>query len=140
MKETATSARESFYRPVSHVIFDMDGLLLSEYSNQRVYCAIIYTLLDYSQLQVQFLFRTCYIGTEEIYEEADRKMTAKYGIPLRNDVRMKTLGSSEQAVASVIVTEHNLPISVEQYRHEVDELLDDMLKEATLMDGTLFLS
>jgi len=62
-------------------------------------------------------------------------MTAKFGKSYPKDVRMKVLGCTEQTAASIIINELQLPITVEEYRRQVDELLDDMLKEATLMDG-----
>lgn len=96
------SVRAFSFKPVSHVIFDIDGLLLK---------------------------------TEDIYEEADRKMISKYGKTYLKEIRMKVLGCTERAAASIIINELKLPITVEQYRHQVDEILDDMLKEATLMDG-----
>lgn len=66
-------------------------------------------------------------------------MIARYGKSYPMDVRMKVLGCTEQTAARTIISELKLPISELQYRSEVAELLDDMLKEAPLMDGMLVL-
>lgn len=64
-------------------------------------------------------------------------MVAKFDKPYPKDVRMKVLGCSERTAASIIINELQLPITVENYRHQVDELLDNMLKNATLMNGEI---
>lgn len=120
------------FKPVSHVIFDMDGLLLSKF---EFFSNLKGIKKNVSCEKVLFTVLCNTVGTEDIYEKADEMMTEKYGVPLKMEVRRKVLGTSELEAATIIINGHNLPISPEQYICEVDDLLVDMLKEAELMDG-----
>lgn len=92
----------SQFKPVTHCIFDMDGLLLD---------------------------------TEFIYEKSIRAICESFGIDYRWDVRMKVMGTTEQQTAQTVITELNVPLTVTEFLHRLDDLVRDEFKQLNLMKG-----
>lgn len=89
-------------KPVTHCIFDMDGLLLD---------------------------------TEFIYEKSVRAICESFGKEYRWDVRMKVMGTTEQNTAETVINELELPLSVNEFLHRLDDLVRDEFKNLNLMKG-----
>jgi len=92
----------SNFKPVTHVIFDMDGLLLD---------------------------------TEKIYEKVIGDIAASYGKPYPWDVRVRLLGTTENATAKIAVTELNLPITVAEFRSVFSSTARVHLSDVSMMKG-----
>lgn len=89
-------------KPVTHCIFDMDGLLLD---------------------------------TEFIYEKSIRAICELFGKEYRWDVRMKVMGTTEQNTAETVINELDLPVTVTEFLHRLDDLVRDEFKHLNLMKG-----
>ncbi|XP_075225717.1 pseudouridine-5'-phosphatase-like [Lycorma delicatula] len=76
------------------------------------------------------------IDTETIYTEIYQKMIEKYGksnLPL--EVRQKAMGRSEAESLEIIITELNIPATVEDAMKIKNEMEEEYLKNVTLMPG-----
>jgi len=90
-------------QPVTHVIFDMDGLLLD---------------------------------TEPRYEKAINRICRKYGSEYTLEAMRLTLGRTARGAAESVITNCNLPISIDQFVEEIELIYPEIFKDAVdLMPG-----
>lgn len=90
------------FKPVTHCIFDMDGLILD---------------------------------TEFIYEKSIRTICESFGIDYRWDVRMKVMGTTEPNTAETVINELNVPLTVTEFLHRLDDLVRVQFRHLNLMKG-----
>lgn len=92
----------SHLKPITHCIFDMDGLLLD---------------------------------TEFIYEKSVRAICESFGKDYRQDVRLKVMGTTEQKTAETVINECEVPLTVEEFLHRLDDLVRVEFQHLNLMKG-----
>jgi len=79
------------FQPVTHVIFDMDGLLLN---------------------------------TEPLYFKGIDQVCQKYGSRYTFGAKMKAMGRTSRESAAAVIEECKLPITVDQYLQDLDNLVE----------------
>ncbi|CAG0902999.1 unnamed protein product, partial [Cyprideis torosa] len=90
------------YQPVSHVIFDMDGLLFD---------------------------------TERLYTIATERLASRYGCTYSWEVKVEAMGKQQTEAAKVIVEKCGLPLSVDEYCLEINEMYKEVFPKTALLPG-----
>ncbi|KAH9632005.1 hypothetical protein HF086_016565 [Spodoptera exigua] len=90
------------FNPVTHVLFDMDGLILN---------------------------------TEELYTEAFQNIVSRYGKNYTFDLKLKLMGLQSHETAKMIVSELQLPMSIEEFLEESKKQFELLFPETQLMPG-----
>lgn len=116
------------FQPVTHVIFDMDGLLLG-----KKY--IINKTLKNSTIMQYFVICLCWLDTESTYEEVIDHIAKKYGKTYTNEIKLKIRGTPEPITAKIAVTEMQLPLSPEEFTEIYRPLCHARLLHPPLMPG-----
>lgn len=75
--------------------------------------------------------------TEKIYEKVIFDIAASYGKPYPWDVRVRLLGTTENATSKIAVTELNLPISVAEFRSQFSSTARKRLCDVSMMKGVI---
>ncbi len=113
---------------VTHVIFDLDGLVLSK-------------IIFRNETMTKFILRPwkfslcTRIDTESIYEKVYQEVLAQYGKALTPEVRMKLLGSSERTCCDICINELNLDVSADDFMRNFSELSLKQLAKVEFMPG-----
>ncbi|XP_050354542.1 pseudouridine-5'-phosphatase-like isoform X1 [Nymphalis io] len=89
-------------KPVTHVLFDMDGLLLN---------------------------------TEEFYMIVFQQVASRYGKEFTFELKSKIMGKQSQELASSIINELNLPLSVDEFLLETRKIFDKLVLQSKVMPG-----
>ncbi|XP_054161942.1 pseudouridine-5'-phosphatase-like [Oppia nitens] len=89
---------------ITHVIFDLDGLL---------------------------------IDTERVYTVTTNNITRKYGKEFTWDLKTKCMGLPPIQSNTLVVTELNLPLSVDQFTQMMNEEFAEAVKDVDLMPGVM---
>ncbi|CAH1636057.1 unnamed protein product [Spodoptera littoralis] len=90
------------FNPVTHVLFDMDGLILN---------------------------------TEELYTEAFQNIVSRYGKNYTFELKLKLMGLQSLETAKMIVSELELPMTIEEFIEESNKQFKLLFPEAQLMPG-----
>lgn len=88
--------------PVTHVIFDMDGLLLD---------------------------------TETLYTEAISTVSSRYGKTYTWEVKVKSMGKTFSEAAATIIGELGLPLTIDEYKKEIEEEYQKVFLKTELLPG-----
>ncbi|XP_023219496.1 pseudouridine-5'-phosphatase-like [Centruroides sculpturatus] len=88
--------------PVTHVIFDMDGLLLD---------------------------------TETLYTEAVSTVSKRYGKNYTWEIKVKCMGKTFSEAAAVIIDELGLPLTIEEYKEQIEEEYQKVFLKTELLPG-----
>jgi len=110
------------FKPVTHVLFDLDGLLLSKL---------------HKSLNDNFHPHVLLLDSEPIYEKVFADTVAKYDKEMTAEVRVKYLGTSERRACEICVADFQLPVSVDEFMRQAIELLHLLLKEVEFMPGAV---
>ena len=104
---------------ITHVLFDVDGLLLGEISFLTGRFAQAMILLD----------------TEALYTEVTQEIVAPYGKTFDWDVKVKMMGRPPIQSSQILVDELELPITAEEYLQIAAERFAAAFPRANLMPG-----
>lgn len=122
------------YNPVTHVIFDLDGLLLGELCD-FTFATLYKRLLDMFEL-ILFSFT----DTESLYYKLDGQICEKYGKQFTKKIKQKVLGTTAFRSAEIIVEELNLPVTVQDYVDQMKEMQLKELGDVDIMPGNCVIS
>ncbi|KAL4702702.1 hypothetical protein ACJJTC_011567 [Scirpophaga incertulas] len=90
------------YKPVSHVLFDMDGLILN---------------------------------TEELYSVGFEEIAARHGKKFTYSLKMNIMGKQSEELASSIINELGLPITVDVFMTESRIIFEKLFPQCKIMPG-----
>lgn len=120
--------------PVTHIIFDMDGVLLG----------IVMRYISYFECFMNQLFINRFLNiiaitdTEKISKQSVAKVVAKFGKTYSLDLCFRILGAPELDGAKIVVDELKLPISIEEYMHMVREIKSKVMSDVDVLPGFYF--
>lgn len=115
------------FAPVTHCIFDMDGLLLGRYIESFIFFLHFPLISQHPNLD--------HTDTEHVYESTVRDILKMFGKPYPKETRMRILGTTEQMTAEIAINDMNLPITVAEFRKIFSHLLEDRLNDLSLLRG-----
>jgi len=78
---------------------------------------------------MSYLTWTLLLETESRYEHAINKICEKYGSVYSLDAKRQTLGRTARGAAESVITNCNLPISIDQFVEEIEEIYPEVFKE-----------
>lgn len=113
-------------KPVTHIIFDLDGLLLSKYTYFGLTCSWKWSSIDF------FI-----VDSEECYHKIDEAVIGKYGKKVPDDLFLQILGFSDIDCARKIIEICDLPTTPKQYQSEVLHHTY-LLRDVKLLPGKFF--
>lgn len=113
-------------KKITHVIYDLDGTLVSTIQikkKKKIDCFLKIVLLQ--------------IDSEPIYFKAFALVLERFGYSFNDDLAAKILGRPEIAGCTILVEEHNLPITPEEFAKQFRDECNEYLPSVKLMPGTL---
>ena len=120
---------------ISHVIFDMDGLLLGIFFFSPPSSSI-------SWIQCEFLGARFYVSggaadTEGFYTEVQEKILARYGKVFDWSLKAKMMGKKAIESARIFVDEFGLDgqLTPEQFLEERESMLQSLFPSCTKLPG-----
>ncbi len=111
---------------ITHVVFDLDGLLLG--MEREIY---LYTLSPHT-LTLPMLPSP---DTEVLYTECTQTILDRYGLVFDWSVKSKMMGRPPLVAAQVLVDELKLPMTAEEFHGELYGTLMEKFPDARLMPG-----
>lgn len=75
------------------------------------------------------------LDTEPIYEAVCSSIIKSFGKEYLPAIRLKVMGTSEEATCETIITELSIPLSVEEFRKRLNTEARDRFANAPLLDG-----
>ncbi|KAM3961241.1 pseudouridine-5'-phosphatase-like [Aphomia sociella] len=90
------------FQPVTHVLFDMDGLLLN---------------------------------TEDLYTIGFQKVASRYGKEFTFSLKNKIMGQQSKEFAGIIISELDLPITVDEFLSETHDIFNLLFPQCRVMPG-----
>ena len=110
---------------VTHVVFDLDGLLLGKRAAVRIY------LLLYTRDR-------CFpVDTEKIYTVVTQSILDRYGKKFEWSVKSKLMGLPPIESTTVLIESLDLPMTPQEYLAEAQSKLEERFVEADLMPGMI---
>ena len=109
-------------RRITHVIFDVDGLLLGEAQG-----------MSYQSTLARFLFLCA--DTESLYTETTQDICSQYGKTFDWSVKSRMMGRRPLEAAKMLVDALELPLSAEEFNSELYKRLTPRFPDAKLMPG-----
>lgn len=105
------------FKKVTHVIFDVDGLLLGKY------------------IFLKFFSPHPIPESESAYDKIVVEMIKPYGKIYTNEVKIKTLGVPEPDTAAILIKELQLPLSASEFLEIYQSKVKHFLQNPPLMPG-----
>jgi len=90
------------FKPVTHVIFDVDGLLMD---------------------------------TEKLLAKIMSDIAAAHGKVFSFDMKIRAMGKKEEETAKMFLDELQVPLTVEEYLHQVDHMSEILFPDVDLLPG-----
>lgn len=125
-------------KPVTHVIFDMDGLLIGELIGALAAGSswpdedTIHILSSCNGL----LIVTCKFTDSELYYTiATNNITERYGKEYTWSIKEKCMGVTSEVVARTVINDLGLPITPEEYISQLDEEYQTVFSKVQMMPG-----
>ncbi|XP_076636499.1 pseudouridine-5'-phosphatase [Colletes latitarsis] len=75
------------------------------------------------------------LNTEKLYSDAFNRITNRYGKTFTWEHKAKTMGFKTTAVAEAVVEMLSLPLSTEEFQHEIVKIYQEIFPSANLMPG-----
>lgn len=121
------------YKNVTHVLFDLDGLLLGKYDIFYSRAVLFQNFNNTSQLYILLA------DSEILYTETFTTVCAKYGKTFTWEIKASLLGFQGHECAEKIVKELDLPITKDEFQKECFELYEVLFPNVQLMPGKIIL-
>ena len=114
-------------RKITHVIFDLDGLLLGEYSLSL--CELSFFFFFFNTLASR-------ADTEILYTNCTQRILDRYGKQFTWDIKQRMMGRKALEAASILLAHTGVPLTPEEFHSELYSTLNSIFPEAKLMTGT----
>ena len=108
------------FKHVSHVIFDMDGLIIGKPSPPTFQSRNLLTILE----------------SESVYDKVFSEIALNHGTEYTKDTKLKMMGTPAPITAQIAIKEMQLPYNVDQFLEIYLPRAKELLKHPQLMPGT----
>ena len=116
------------FKKVSHVIFDMDGLIIGNYLLQV-------KPSKSSHWKYPFIHHSWIPESESAYDRVVSEIGAPFGSPYTTDIKIKILGTPEPDTAKIAIQEMGLPYTVDEFLEIYRAKVKEQLQHPPLMPG-----
>lgn len=128
------------FNKVTHVLFDLDGLLLGKFQlkpnhNKVAVSYIINLRKNLGTFRVFLLIS----DSEVLYTEAFTRVSAKYGKEFTWELKSSLLGFQGQECADKIIDKLDLPITREEFMSQCGDEYEQLFPNVKLMPGNIHL-